>query len=131
MYYNREHLSREEFIERLNNIDSTLYQELKDRGYQFHGSSMHNLADGLAQKCVYDSLGNKLFFIEVWCYIYDERFPNTERKVATSIESNFYLNGQDDKYCTVQFSSRDLDFCEKFFQSLFYEYRCRFQERAN
>lgn len=131
MYYDKRQLSREEFIKRFVDVDPTLYKELKNRDYKFYGSCMHNLADGLAQKFIYDSLGNKLFYVDVWCYIYDERYPRAERKVNTSIETNFYLDNDDDKYCTLQFSSKDLDFCERFFQSFFYNYGCRIYERAN
>lgn len=131
MYDDRKKLNREEFIKRFINVDPALYKELKDRGYQFYGSSMHNWSDGLCQKLVYAENGDKLFFIDIWCYIYDERFPRAERRVGTSIEAHFYLKDEDDKYCTIRFSSRDLDFCETFFLNFFYNEKCRIYEKAN
>jgi hypothetical protein len=138
MYYSdKPTLTLKEYINQLQLNDPIFYAELTKRNYKFWQSSTsgHYLNDILAQKCIYDGVGNKLFFIDCFLYIYDkERFPlypESQEKVKCMIESRFYLDNNEDRYCTVQLNIKDLDYAEKFFLEFFAKYNCIPYEKAN
>lgn len=136
MYYSDKRvLTRDEFIRKLNENDPLFYYELKRRNYKFWANTTYNLADGLAQKCVRNDNGDILFYIDCYIYIYDkERFhlyPDNQERVMPMIESHFYLDNNEDRYCTVQLHIKDLDYAEKFFLEFFVKYNCVFYEKAN
>lgn len=136
MYYSdKPKLTVDECINQLQLIDPLLYVELKKRNYKFWESSGFNLSDLLAQKCVRGGSGNKLFFIECYLYIYDQirfpRYPKDQEKIKATIECNFHLDNNEDRYCTVQLHIKDLDYAEKFFLEFFAKYNCIPYEKVN
>lgn len=136
MYYqDKEKLTTTDFINKLKSNNQTLYDEFVQRGYKFWESPSYHLSDGLAQKCIRNTTGDKLFFIDCYCYIYDkERFPaypDDQEKVKYSCEAWFYLENDEDKYCTVQLNVKDLDYVEKFFLDFFEQHKCQSYEKAN
>lgn len=133
MYIDKPQISREEFISRLTKVDSALYTNLLNRGYKFYGSNGHHLSDGVCIKYILDKNGNTLFIIEIYFYVYDERFPIDPKIVNYNIEAHFYLEQDENKYCRLSLSihNDNLDFAEDFLTKFFYEHKCSYYERTN